>query len=248
VTFLAIAVLLAGCSSNNESDLSTEPEPTVAALEPTATPEPTPTSEPTATPEPTPQPTPTPEPTPTSEPTATPEPATTVIMYSPYDDSGALIENVTGTESGSCWAEALAVSTDRADAYRCTTGGGQILDPCFTPSTPSPTQLACLQGSPSEGVITLELTEPLPQHAPPTSGVVRPFLMVLGDGTNCTPFTGTRVTVDGVIMSYGCGSPETGLVLLGGALDTSATGWILLTTNADQSQPLAPTPIATAYV
>ena len=82
---LALALVAAGCSSNDDDSApaaapteapAPEPEPTPAPTErPAPTPEPTPTSEPAEVlPEPTEAPAPTPEPTPAPTPAPTPEP------------------------------------------------------------------------------------------------------------------------------------------------------------------------------
>jgi hypothetical protein len=187
---------------------------------------------------------------PTTQPPSTEPPSTEVVEYSPFGADGDLTAPAERQEPGTCWSEALAASSDRLDAYRCMNDASSILDPCFSPPVAVPSQVACpsLSDPNDSGVVLLDLTEPLPDLDHVSTGVSRPFYLVLEDGTACTPFTGTRVMVEGIWMDYGCGGPETGLLLLGGALDTTSAEWTLLTTDADRTEPLTTTMISTAYV
>lgn len=132
-------------------------------------------------------------------------PPTQVIVYAPAAPASS-----TPVERGSCWTNSIAAPF-RTDAWRCTVGNS-ISDPCF--EIPGSKDLLC-GADPAEpdatSAFVLRLTAPLPA-AEPAQGPVPTdwaWLVMLGDGTVCSPFTGTLpITATHEAASYGC-APKT---------------------------------------
>jgi hypothetical protein len=151
-------------------------------------------------------------------------PTTQVIAYSPSQPTSS-----TPVESGSCWTNSIAAPF-RADAWRCTVGNS-ISDPCFQLPNSTSSLLCNVNPTVTDATSTfvLKLVKPLP--APdvppglPPSGWA--WLVQLGDGTLCTPFTGTLpITATGDAANYGCAPGPLGTdVMIFNGLNTSSTAW-----------------------
>ena len=151
-------------------------------------------------------------------------PATTVISYAPSPQATS-----TPVENGSCWTNSIAAPF-RADAWRCTVGNS-ISDPCFQIQNSTSSLLCGINPTVHDSTSTfvLDLTKPLPAPnippgLPPSNWA---WLIQLGDGTLCTPFTGTLpVTATGDAASYGCAPGPLGKdILIFGDLNTSSSAW-----------------------
>ena len=151
-------------------------------------------------------------------------PATRVISYLPGEPSSS-----TPVENGSCWTNSIAAPF-RADAWRCAVGNG-ISDPCFQLPDSSDTLLCGVNPTVENPTSTfvLKLTQPLP--APEVPSGLPPsdwaWLVQLGDGTLCTPFTGTLpISAAGDVANYGCAPGPLGKdVSIFGDLNTSSSVW-----------------------
>lgn len=146
-------------------------------------------------------------------------PATQVVDYKPSAD---LPES---GHSGRCWTDSIAAAY-RPDAWRCMEGN-IIHDPCF--SLPARQAVVC-DANPAarKNGFLLQLTEPLPHFA--NHGIPIPpnwaWLVELGDGTTCSPFTGTSPFISGEVGDYGCTSKKKSEeILLLGELDSSKPLW-----------------------
>jgi hypothetical protein len=105
--------------------------------------------------------------------------------------------------------------------------GNAIHDPCF--SMPDRQRVIC-GANPAVGKngFALRLTKPSPNDdtAPVPARENWGWLIKLGDGALCTPFTGTRPFVAGEVAFYGCTSKKTTQqTLLLGDLDNSNPSW-----------------------
>ncbi len=151
-------------------------------------------------------------------------PATQIIAYVP-----AAPATSTPMKSGSCWTNSIAAPF-RADAWRCTVGNS-ISDPCF--EIPGSTSTLLCNINPtvptSTSTFVLKLTKALPASQippglPPNNWA---WLVQLGDGTLCTPFTGTLpITATGDAANYGCAPGPLGKdVLIFGGLNASTSAW-----------------------
>ncbi len=131
---------------------------------------------------------------------------------------------------GSCWTSSIAAPY-RADAWRCAVGNG-IQDPCFQIDGSTSTLLCAM--NPADPAATssfvLSLTKPLP--VPESPGAPAPnnwaWLVKLGDGTVCSPFTGTLpFAADGEVAEYGCApqSPGGPAWNIFGDLNASSSVW-----------------------
>jgi hypothetical protein len=118
--------------------------------------------------------------------------ATRIVDFQPPIPRGPTIP-------GSCWTSSIA--TNRPDAYRCTSGN-EIFDPCFGSDKRS---VVVCDPNPALGKpgFALHLTKPLPTSTP-LPGPVTPWMVALTDGYICTPFTGTRATIEKQVIAYGC--------------------------------------------
>ncbi|HUC01736.1 MAG TPA: hypothetical protein VMA75_02425 [Candidatus Paceibacterota bacterium] len=160
----------------------------------------------------------------TSTATAPAVPATQVIAYTAPEPASS-----TPVHSGSCWTDSIAAPF-RADAWRCTVGNN-ISDPCFQIGGSTTTLLCNVNPTQTDSTSTfvLDLTKPLPTpEVPPTGSAPAnwAWLVQLGDGTLCTPFTGTLpITTDGA-ANYGCAPGPLGTdVMLFGELNSSSSVW-----------------------
>jgi hypothetical protein len=144
--------------------------------------------------------------------------ATQVVRYIPSAQLPADIKD------GSCFANSVAAPY-RADAWRCTVGN-EINDPCFESSEKD--ILVCgANPAMGEAGFQLKSTKPLP-----AASVAKPsaynwaWLVLLNDGTYCTPFTGTRpFTATGDVAIYSCKAANPGEDMIFGDLDTSKNIW-----------------------
>lgn len=151
-------------------------------------------------------------------------PATQIIAYAAIPPASSTPER-----DGSCWTDSIAAPF-RADAWRCTIGNS-ISDPCFQISGSTDTLLCNINPTvlDSTSTFVLKLTQPLPAAqtppgAPPPNWA---WLVQLGDGTLCTPFTGTLpVTASGQAANYGCAPGPLGdNVMIFGGLNSSSSVW-----------------------
>jgi len=146
------------------------------------------------------------------------EPATHVVRFIP----STLINGIP-VASGSCWTNSIAAPL-RADAWRCTVGNN-IQDPCFEIANNAKTLLCTKNPADPASSLALTLTKPLPKPGeiptdlPPAAHA---WLIKLGDGTTCTPFTGTLPFTDkGEVAHYGCTDKR----LIFGDINTSLKTW-----------------------
>jgi hypothetical protein len=134
--------------------------------------------------------------------------------FAAYRADGTLAVAVGAHRSGSCFAPSIVAA--RAIAYRCIAGNA-IEDPCFAaagraakqpvirhPVIRHPVTLACF-GSPWSSATVLTVSGPLPARTE-TQFVSHPWALQLSNGARCVATTGTVPTVDGVSLSYQCGS------------------------------------------
>lgn len=144
---------------------------------------------------------------------------TEIIRYMPA-------QSVANPRDGRCWTTSIAMP--RSDAWRCMVGN-EIFDPCF--ALEGGKAVEC-EANPAGGKagFRLNLTEPLPKPEITTEGAAiaakSGWLVVLTDGTLCTPATGTRAMVAGKMTTYYCESREgdANTVLLDD-LDTTGPLW-----------------------
>lgn len=131
----------------------------------------------------------------------------------------------TETQEGSCWTSSIAAPY-RADAFRCTIGN-EIQDPCFTITGVD--EMLC-GVNPAQGTqgFVLKLAKPLPVPEVPPGETPSNWAwsFMLGDGTYCTPFTGTRPFVNNEAGFYGCtGSTGEKQVMIMGDIDNNNPLW-----------------------
>lgn len=138
--------------------------------------------------------------------------ATNVITFSPPSPLPAAQKN------GDCFSS--SISALRTDAWRCSVGNS-IFDPCF--STASKGIVYCQQGISASTGFLIKLTDPLPKaYIPQNLPNNWAWFLKLKDGTECSPFTGTRPFFSqNQIAYYGCKSanPNQQIVLLGDLVD-----------------------------
>ena len=151
------------------------------------------------------------------------QPATQVVDYAPLAPASS-----TPVRQGSCFASSIAAPY-RADAWRCSVGNA-LSDPCFEIPGATAT-LACGENPAStdtSSTFTLRLTKPLPPAemplgTPPTNWA---WLVELGDGTICSPFTGTRpFTATGEVATYACNGALPGEDMIFGDLNNASATW-----------------------
>jgi hypothetical protein len=150
------------------------------------------------------------------------QPPTQVIPYVPPAPATS-----TPIEKGSCWTNSIAAPY-RPDAWRCTVGNS-ISDPCFEIPNSTGT-LACgadPAGTDTSSTFVLQLTKPLPPSELPTSTPTNwAWLVELGDGTVCSPFTGTRpFSATGEVATYACNGSLPGEDLIFGDLNDASATW-----------------------
>lgn len=110
-------------------------------------------------------------------------------------------------ETGDCFASSTAYPY-RKDAFRCMIGNS-IYDPCF--ETLQKTIIFCQPNPLKEDVFSFKLTKPLPAPENPSTVVENwAWFVKLKDGTECSPFTGTRpffgMGAEIKVAYYGCSS------------------------------------------
>ncbi len=130
------------------------------------------------------------------------------------------------SREGRCWTTSIAIP--RPDAWRCMVGN-QIFDPCFALADGKSVECGANPWKSKPG-FRLNLTEPLPKPdiTAQTAALAAKscWLLVLADGTVCTPATGTRAMVAGEMTTYYCESKQkNGNIVLLGDLDTSGPIW-----------------------
>lgn len=137
----------------------------------------------------------------TPSPSARTTGATVQHVFAPYDESGRLTAQLSGsTHTGTCWTTSIAVPI--AGVYRCL-ADNEILDPCFAPAVPTaPPTLACFTDPWRPGTALL-LQGPLPEdHPAVTDG--HPWAISLANQSRCVTITGTVPTVHGIPVQYTC--------------------------------------------
>jgi hypothetical protein len=103
-------------------------------------------------------------------------------------------------QNGHCWASSIA--SPRSDAWRCMVDNA-IYDPCFT--TTDKNNVVCgFNPAINQMGFLLNLTQPLPQANVFTPKTIRPWLIMLADGSTCRPFTGTLAAIHHQPVEYGC--------------------------------------------
>jgi len=134
---------------------------------------------------------------------------TSIALFSPWSSSGLrngfiVSENV----KGSCWTHSLA--SERADAWRCMTGGGSgLYDPCFRGS-PHRDILACVEGPFSNRITLLTVTKPLTDNVKLTGELWglrlrgAPWGLRLVSGDTCVFAQGATDAIGGERLNYAC--------------------------------------------
>lgn len=122
---------------------------------------------------------------------------TQVVVYSPTA-SGV---HVVAHASGYCWTS--SIPSRRPDAFRCFQGN-LIRDPCYATGRG---YVLCPLGFPSQRVLRLRLTKPLPRKqanppGPPTRG--DPIAVRLPSGRVCGFLQGATSGIGGMRVNYGC--------------------------------------------
>lgn len=145
--------------------------------------------------------------------------ATSIIVFKVPD---VLPES---TKQGKCLGSSVA-EPFREDAFRCQVSN-QIYDPCF--STAQKGVVFCQINPLVNDSFLIKLTQALPKPSLPKEKLTNwAWFVRLEDGTLCSPFTGTRLIVQGETANYGCSSknpPASGeQIVLMGAL-TEAVIW-----------------------
>lgn len=173
---------------------------------------------------------------------------TRVIAY-----EASLPINAAPAVRGSCWTNSIAAPY-RMDAWRCAVGNG-IQDPCFQINGSTSTLLCNMNpGNPAAtSSFILSLTKPL--LAPEVPAAPAPnnwaWLVKLGDGTLCSPFTGTRpFSVTGEVAEYSCaprlpGGPEWDIF---GDINVSSSIWTAEVGMLSLSTSTFPPPIIASSV
>jgi hypothetical protein len=121
--------------------------------------------------------------------------ATKVVVYEPFTKSGAVapgIDVVRKSGTAACWEG--AISSPRADAFRCL-AGNIIYDPCFFDSA-GPPRLACWLGPGPSRVVLVTPERPFPQMPHKGSANVKngsPWLIKLSNGQFCVDDTGASL-------------------------------------------------------
>ena len=121
--------------------------------------------------------------------------STQVIRFEPPPP-----QTVSRQVSGNCFA--TSASSNRSDAFRCTSGN-EIFDPCFTVAG-NPSAVVCVEDpQDASSFTTVNLTEPLPQ-AQSQPAQLQPWFLELADETNCGFLTGATAGIGGQRINYGC--------------------------------------------
>ncbi len=142
---------------------------------------------------------------------------------------------------GSCFTNSIAAPY-RSDAWRCSVGNA-ISDPCF--EIPNSKNLFC-GADPAAPAATssfvLKLTKSLPASEVPSSTVPSnwAWLVVLSDGTLCTPFTGTRpFAAGGEVALYACNG-GVGEEMIFGDLHNAGAVWTAMVGSLSRSTSTFP--------
>jgi hypothetical protein len=150
------------------------------------------------------------------------QPPTQVIPYVPPAPASS-----TAIAKGSCFSSSIAAPY-RTDAWRCMVGN-MISDPCF--AIPSSKNLACGEnpaGTDTSSTFVLQLTKSLPKPEVPSGTIPSNggWLVELGDGTLCSPFTGTRpFSATGDVATYACNASLKGEDMIFGDLNNASSVW-----------------------
>ena len=180
-------------------------------------------------------------------------PATQVIVWAP-----PLPASSTPVLKGSCFASSVAAPY-RADAWRCMVGNA-ISDPCFQVQEPvaasNTLPIVCGAnpvGNNTSSTFVIALTKPLPKQEIPSSTPSNwAWLVELGDGTVCSPFTGTRpFAKTGEVATYSCrsgASIPTGALIFGDLNNASATWTAEVGVLSTATSTFPPAMIASATV
>ena len=160
-------------------------------------------------------------------------PATQVVQFTPPE-----LASTTPVENGTCFASSVAAPY-RADAWRCTVQNA-ISDPCFaiqgSANLSAAEDLVTGAGTgfilePDEAASESdESRSPSANASATASSRTIPsnwaWLLQLGDGTVCSPFTGTRpFTAAGDVATYSCNGSSTGESLVFGELNNTSATW-----------------------
>jgi len=125
------------------------------------------------------------------------------------------------TKQGKCLGSSIA-EPFREDAFRCQVSN-QIYDPCF--STAQKDIVFCQINPLVNDSFLIKLTQALPKPSLPKEKLTNwAWFVRLEDGTLCSPFTGTRLIVQGKTANYGCKSSKDEQIVLMGAL-TEGVVW-----------------------
>jgi hypothetical protein len=164
---------------------------------------------------------------------------TQAVVYHAFTGSGKPAVQVTRTAHGLC--NGGAISTGRADAWRCF-AGNFIYDPCFSSSKATGIVLCPLIAG--KGSVTeIKLKQPLPtgfgnKGKPSTKGL--PWAIKTVSGLKCTLITGASNVVNHMRANYFCSHGPT----LWGAPSRSHEPWTIRT---GQTKPTGTTQIRTAW-
>ncbi len=145
---------------------------------------------------------------------------TDIIKFAPPETLPTIQKN------GKCFASSVA-QPFRQDAFRCMVGNS-IYDPCF--ETTQKGAVFCQMSPFSSDSFLIKLTQALPKASvPQTAQDNWAWFLTLKDGTQCSPFTGTRpffgTGPDAKVAYYGCKSNDkTQQIVLLGDL-TQGTVW-----------------------
>jgi len=128
---------------------------------------------------------------------------TAMHIYEPFKGRGlAAGVRIGRTASGDCWTS--SISSQRADAFRCTVGNS-IYDPCFADNQRSSGYVLCLVSTPTSKVLRINLTKPLPPNpgeAHPTR--YDPWAVQTSSGKWCTFIDGASSIVATMRINYAC--------------------------------------------
>lgn len=128
-------------------------------------------------------------------------------------------------KAGDCWGSSV-VAPGRNDAWQCNIGDDEYTyDPCFSVAAQDTVVCNADPLSGSDGFSVL-LKKPLPAPMVATAPAAWGWLLQLGDGTVCAPFTSTRGQVNGKTTTYGCKRLQgTANTVILGDLDSSKALW-----------------------
>jgi hypothetical protein len=173
--------------------------------------------------------------------------ATQVVHYTPLTPASS-----TPVVQGSCRTSSIAAPY-RDDAWRCMVGNG-VSDPCF--EIPGNKDFLLCGANPARPDATssfaLQITKALPPQK--VSRMKQPvnwaWLVKLGNGTICSPFTGTLpFAADGEAAEYGCAPQYQGDDrMIFGDLNASTSKWTAEVGTLSASTSTFPPPIIASSV